>query len=395
MQAPDKSGSLMSPIGFSYYASATSLDPTFYQSLLDRGWRRSGTLLYKPDLRASCCPQYTLRLDSQSFHASKGQRQAINRFNKYILGDKYSREAARLHPRSREQARKRDIEFDLSERVHEAEDERLKTPPSPEHTFTITLEPSEFTEEKYAIFENYQRIVHQEPPRRISQRGFRNFLCETPLLRSTSTINGHERRLGSYHQCYRIDGELVAVGILDLLPECVSAVYFMYHESVHSYGFGKLGALREIALAQEEGYRWWYAGFYIPSCVKMRYKESKAGIAIGSTATTEDLLNVDQTSSEPSNPDSDSDDDEPPVPNPSLPIFSRGMPGLMTKQQLLTDIDLDHIKIRIGDVEAETGELRTWHKEELENLASVVGLIAELISAIGPELGREVLVSFR
>jgi len=25
-------------------------------------------------------------------------------------------------------------------------------------------------------------------------------------------------------------------------------------------------------LAKEEGYKWWYAGFYIHSCVKMRYK---------------------------------------------------------------------------------------------------------------------------
>jgi hypothetical protein len=46
----------------------------------------------------------------------------------------------------------------------------------------------------------------------------------------------------------------------------------MYHESVHQYGFGKIGALREIALAKEEGYKWWYAGFYIHNCIKMKYK---------------------------------------------------------------------------------------------------------------------------
>lgn len=46
----------------------------------------------------------------------------------------------------------------------------------------------------------------------------------------------------------------------------------MYDESVHEHNFGKIGALREIALAIEEGYQWWYAGFYIHSCVKMRYK---------------------------------------------------------------------------------------------------------------------------
>ena len=229
-------------------------------------------MLYKPDQHGSCCPQYTIRLDSHSFHASKDQRQALNRFSRYISGEIYRKEAARLYPKSREQAKKRDTEFDLLERIHEVEKDQLKTPPSPSHDFNVTLEPDSFTEEKYSLFENYQRIVHHEPPNRISKSGFKNFLCSSPLSRSIEKFDGRERRLGSYHQCYWLDGKLVAIGVLDLLPDCVSAVYFLYHESVYQHNFGKLGALREIALAEEEGYRWWYAGFYIHSCAKMRYK---------------------------------------------------------------------------------------------------------------------------
>jgi arginine-tRNA-protein transferase len=149
------------------------------------------------------------------------------------------------------------------ERVHESERRALKSPPEPTHRFEVTLESNEFTEEKYTVFANYQRVVHHEPPIKISKSGFRNFLCKSPLPTSSMTIDGKERKLGSYHQCYRIDGKLVAVGILDLLPQCVSAVYFMYHEDVHEHAFGKLGAIREIALAKEDGYKWWYAGFYI------------------------------------------------------------------------------------------------------------------------------------
>lgn len=248
------------------------MQPGLYQNLLDRGWRRSGSLLYKPDQVAACCPHYTIRLDAEAFHASKDQRQSLNRFNKYVLGDEYIKEAARLYPRSREQAKKRNTDFDLLERVHESEKENLKTPPEPAHVLKVTLEPDNYTEEKYTLFENYQRIVHHEPPHRISKSGFKSFLCQSPLPRRIETIGEQEKRLGSYHQCYRLDGKLVAIGVLDLLPQCVSAVYFMYHESVHQHGFGKLGALREIALAQEEGYKWWYAGFYIHSCIKMRYK---------------------------------------------------------------------------------------------------------------------------
>ena len=32
-----------------------------YQRMIDRGWRRSGTFCYKPDMQRTCCPQYTIK----------------------------------------------------------------------------------------------------------------------------------------------------------------------------------------------------------------------------------------------------------------------------------------------------------------------------------------------
>ncbi|KAI8631036.1 arginine-tRNA-protein transferase [Xylariaceae sp. FL1651] len=268
-----RSGNGQSQKRRSYYARTASMSTACYQALVDRNWRRSGTLLYRPNQRDSCCPHYTLRLDSAHFRPSRDQRQAINRFNRFVIGDAYAKEAARRHPKSREEAKKRDTEFDLMERIHESESQSLKQPPEPAHSFEVTLEPDEFSEEKYAVFENYQRVVHQEPPSEISRSGFRRFLCNSPLTVETLMMtNGQEKRLGSYHQCYRLDGKLVAIGVLDLLPDCVSAVYFIYHESIHKWSPGKLGALREIALAIEGRYRWWYSGFYIHTCPKMWYK---------------------------------------------------------------------------------------------------------------------------
>jgi arginyl-tRNA---protein transferase len=100
------------------------------------------------------------------------------------------KEAARLYPLSRDQAKKRNTDFDLVERVHESEIAELKTPPEPEHAPKVTLEPDNFTEEKYVLFENYQRLVHHEPPHRISKSSFRNFLCSSPLPRSKTTADG-------------------------------------------------------------------------------------------------------------------------------------------------------------------------------------------------------------
>ncbi|KAE9375407.1 arginine-tRNA-protein transferas-like protein 1 [Stipitochalara longipes BDJ] len=449
MQTPDKPNSLLSPIGysnnscgychsksgsFSYYASTTSLTTEFYQCLLNRGWRRSGSLLYKPDQQASCCPQYTIRLDSELFHASKDQRQALNRFNKHILGDFYIKDTARLYPRSREQAKKRNTDFNLVERVHESEKGYLKTPPEPAQSLTVTLEPDNFTEEKYLLFENYQRLVHHEPPHRISRPGFKNFLCNSPLPRTAKKFDGRERRLGSYHQCYRIDGTLVAIGVLDLLPQCVSAVYFMYHESIHQHAFGKLGALREIALAKEDGYKWWYAGFYIHSCAKMRYKGdytpqyildpasynwdpldeemkkrldgkkfvslsleqavSSAATALPPTPPSNQANDSRDVEMEDAGDNDEQFDEDGPVAEPEKPVFERSMPGLLTREQLLGEVDLDHIKIRVRDTEAETGDLVSWETSDIGSTRSIKGIIAELVAAVGPEAAREVVVYF-
>ncbi len=125
--------------------SSRALTPEFYQNLVDRCWRRSGTLLYRPNQKEACCPHYTIRLDSDAFKPTRNQRQCINRFNSYLLGSTYVKEAARLYPRSREQARKRDNDFNLLERIHEAESDNLGTPLDPAHRFTVSLEPDDFT----------------------------------------------------------------------------------------------------------------------------------------------------------------------------------------------------------------------------------------------------------
>ena len=45
---------------------------------------------------------------------------------------------------------------------------------------------------------------------------------------------------GSYHQLYRLDGVLVAMGVIDILPNCVSSVYFMYEKKWEKFSFGKV-----------------------------------------------------------------------------------------------------------------------------------------------------------
>jgi arginine-tRNA-protein transferase len=55
-----------------------------YQALLDRGWRRSGMTVYKPDMRRTCCPTYTIRLEADSFSPSKDQARVLHRMQSLL-----------------------------------------------------------------------------------------------------------------------------------------------------------------------------------------------------------------------------------------------------------------------------------------------------------------------
>jgi hypothetical protein len=64
------------PSSLSYGMLCEKLTVSDYQGMVDRGWRRSGTYFYRPWNDATCCPLYTIRLDSRKFQASKAQKNA-------------------------------------------------------------------------------------------------------------------------------------------------------------------------------------------------------------------------------------------------------------------------------------------------------------------------------
>jgi hypothetical protein len=82
---------------------------------------------------------------------------------------------------------------------------------------------------------------------------------------------------GSFHLHYKIDTVLVAVGVVDVLPLCLSSVYLFYNPHLPRLELGKLTALYEIQWVQHVSriaprLQYWYAGLYVHSCPKMVYK---------------------------------------------------------------------------------------------------------------------------
>ncbi|KAJ6008437.1 arginine-tRNA-protein transferase [Penicillium herquei] len=395
--------SLFRPLGASYYTSSVAVRPEHYGELMDRGWRRSGTLYYKQNLQRSCCPHYTLRLEASEYRPRRDQRKAINRWNKFILGPEYMRKVARLSPRSREEKKDRKCNFNVLSAVHEVEYGNLKRPIDPAtkralepaHRFEVNLEGDSVSQAKFDLFVKYQTKIHREDVSRWKLKDFKNFLCSGIKKSETG-----EKKLGSWHQCYRLDGKLIAVAVLDLVPNGVSSVYVFYDPEYEQWEFGKLSALREIAFSIENKYPYYYMGYYIHSCQKMRYKgnyrpqyildpESNSWDPLDGELT-EKLdqrpyvsLSRDRSSSDESKPtplDSDVNEEE-------LSLFALNMPGVLTLDEVKS-LNLSNWYLLYHGSFVQMSDLVGWEDMPIDNPQSLRGIISELAAVLGPSIVR-------
>ena len=58
-----------------------------YQALVDRGYRRSGHYLYRPEAQKTCCPSYTIRLEAAAFAPSREHRRLQRRVSAFLSGE--------------------------------------------------------------------------------------------------------------------------------------------------------------------------------------------------------------------------------------------------------------------------------------------------------------------
>ncbi|KAA3671689.1 arginyl-tRNA---protein transferase [Paragonimus westermani] len=138
--------------------------------------------------------------------------------------------------------------------------------------------------------------VHGDNPTDCEFAQFRRFLIKSPLVPDQALASDLSSEsgetpppFGSYHQQYWLDGErLIAVGVIDLLPQCLSSVYLFYDPDYSFLKLGTFSALREIAFVRElarkfgpkstnasplyAAFDWYYMGYFIRSCPKMAYK---------------------------------------------------------------------------------------------------------------------------
>ncbi|KAJ0266332.1 Arginyl-tRNA--protein transferase 1 [Hirschfeldia incana] len=394
----------------SHGISAETLTVSDYQALIDRGWRRSGCYLYKPEMDKTCCPSYTIRLKASDFVPSKDQQRVSRRLERFLDGklDVQSREQTEHTggassslgaAKSEEKHYVEPVMDDLSKMIDQAVqiciqngefpsnlqipkasvkkvifDKRKKLAKGPEQllytssiafsiaaaikrtqtsekmeingnklspetisemllraiskqgetpgistkvskghinflsaskdSFSVApnetlhakkdsenhkarklklemrLKRSSFDREEHELYKRYQLKVHNDNPSHVVETSFRRFLVESPLIYVPPS--GDDEKVppcgfGSFHQQYRVDGRLVAVGVVDILPKCLSSVYLFWDPDYAFLSLGKYSAIQEINWVRENqahspSLEYYYLGYYIHSCSKMRYK---------------------------------------------------------------------------------------------------------------------------
>lgn len=71
----------------------------------------------------------------------------------------------------------------------------------------------------------------------------------------------------------RLDGELIAVGWLDLGEQSLSSIYFCFDPAYAEHNLGTFGALAELEYARQQGLPWYYLGYYVPGNRRTAYKD--------------------------------------------------------------------------------------------------------------------------
>ncbi|KAM8784054.1 arginyl-tRNA--protein transferase 1 isoform 4-T4 [Rhynchonycteris naso] len=157
-------------------------------------------------------------------------------------------------------------------------------PENASHKLEVRLVPVSFEDpefkssfsQSFSLYVKYQMAIHQDSPDECGKTEFTGFLCSSPLEPETPP-GGPDCGYGSFHQQYWLDGKIIAVGVIDILPHCVSSVYLYYDPDYSFLSLGVYSALREIAFIRQLHEKtpqlsYYYMGFYIHSCPKMKYK---------------------------------------------------------------------------------------------------------------------------
>jgi arginine-tRNA-protein transferase len=193
------------------YEHTVSLTEQEYAERMQAGWRRFGHTMFRPRCR-SCRACVSLRVDVNRFVPSRSQRRA--------------------------------------QKINEGSIELLIGSPR----------VSESRLELYRRFHAHRAIT----------RGW-NERDEDPISYFSSFV---DNPFPTEEWCYRLDDNLVGLGLVDSLPVGLSAIYFVHDPDHHPRRLGIWNVLCLIDEARRRGLHHLYLGYWVADCLSLAYKAS-------------------------------------------------------------------------------------------------------------------------
>jgi len=124
---------------------------------------------------------------------------------------------------------------------------------------TVRERPARFDGEHFALYERYLRARHPD-----SQMDSTNPSSYMSFL----TAGWCDTRFYEFRHRH----ELLAVAVVDLLEDGLSAVYTFFAPEQGARSLGRYAILQQVEWARAAGLPWVYLGYWIAECGKMSYK---------------------------------------------------------------------------------------------------------------------------
>jgi len=179
------------------------------EALILRGWRRFGSMYFRP-ICQDCRECNSLKIDVQRYKFRKSDRRIL-----------------------RKNA----------------------------HLTTVIRQPT-LTREHLSLFECYHHYKHKTRNWDAPKSDPKNYYA--------SFVQGH----GDFgFEVLYFDGDkLIAVDLIDILEEGISALYCYYDPEYHGQSLGRYTLLQQIEFAHRLGLKWIYLGYYVEGCQSLAYK---------------------------------------------------------------------------------------------------------------------------
>jgi arginine-tRNA-protein transferase len=192
------------------YELVGALSPTEYMDRMRAGWRRFGRMLFHPAC-ASCNACRSLRVLAEAFRPDRSQRRAA-RANASRVRLRIGRPAV--------------------------------------------------SAAKLSLYDRYH--AHQA-----DAKGWPQHPAKDPHGYAQSFV---DNPFPTEEWCYFLEGKLIGVGYVDVLPGGLSAIYFFYDPDERQRSLGTWNVLNVIRETAARGLPHAYLGYFVPGCPSMAYK---------------------------------------------------------------------------------------------------------------------------